>query len=116
VEFVNSDPAMVRLFVRFLRECYGVESKSIRLRISLFADHVAKQAEIERFWLERTSLPSTCLCRSVVNRHSRDSTRKRRNLLPYGTCRVILHRAAIVQSIYGGIQEYGGFEQPEWLG
>jgi hypothetical protein len=22
----------------------------------------------------------------------------------------------VVQSIYGSIQEYGGFERPEWLG
>lgn len=27
-----------------------------------------------------------------------------------------IHSTAIVQSIYGSIQEYGGFERPEWLG
>jgi len=36
--------------------------------------------------------------------------------LPYGTCKLVVHRRAIVQTIYGSIQEYGGFDRPEWLG
>jgi hypothetical protein len=39
----------------------------------------------------------------------------RKNKLPYGTCRVVVHDTALVQSIYGAIQEYVGFERPEWL-
>jgi hypothetical protein len=39
----------------------------------------------------------------------------RTNRLPYGTIRVCVRSTAIVQSIYGTIQEYGGFERPEWL-
>jgi hypothetical protein len=51
-----------------------------------------------------------------VNVYSKHSQKKRRNKLPYGTVRVCVHSTAIVQSIYGAIQEYGGFERPEWLG
>jgi hypothetical protein len=29
---------------------------------------------------------------------------------------VVVHSTALVQSIYRVIQEYGGFERPEWLG
>ena len=46
---------------------------------------------------------------------SRYSKRKRTNTLPYGTCRIIVHDTAILQHIYGAIQEYAGFERPEWL-
>jgi hypothetical protein len=35
--------------------------------------------------------------------------------LPYGTCRLVVHDTALVQSIYGAIQEYAGFDRPEWL-
>jgi creatinine amidohydrolase/Fe(II)-dependent formamide hydrolase-like protein len=35
--------------------------------------------------------------------------------LPYGTCRLVVHSTEIVQTIYGSIQEYGGFDRPEWL-
>jgi hypothetical protein len=33
-----------------------------------------------------------------------------------GTARLILHSTFVVQSIYGAIQEYGGFDEPAWLG
>ncbi len=75
-----------------------------------------RQREIEHFWLDTLSLPSTCLRKSTVNVYSKHSQKKRRNKLPYGTIRVCVHSTQIVQSIYGSIQEYGGFERPEWLG
>jgi hypothetical protein len=48
--------------------------------------------------------------------YSKHSQKKRRNKLPYGTCRLAVHDTRIVQSIFGSIQEYGGFDRPEWLG
>ena len=52
----------------------------------------------------------------MVNVYSKYSQKKRQNRLPYGTCRVSVCRTRIVQHIYGAIQEYGGFDRPEWLG
>jgi hypothetical protein len=51
----------------------------------------------------------------VVNVYSKHSKKKRRNKLPYGTCRVAVSRTRVVQSIYGAIQEIGGFERDAWL-
>jgi hypothetical protein len=116
VKFVNSDPEMVRLFVDFLRRHFDVTDTSFRVWCNLFADHVEHQHEIEQFWLDTLRLPRSCLCKSTVNVYSKHSQKKRRNKLPYGTVRVCVHSTAIVQSIYGAIQEYGGFERPEWLG
>jgi hypothetical protein len=53
--------------------------------------------------------------RSTVNRYSKYSKKKRRNKLPYGTCRVEVCRTRVVQSIYGAIQEIGGFTRDAWL-
>lgn len=39
----------------------------------------------------------------------------RRGKLPYGTSALCVHSTRIVQTISGSIQEYGGFERPEWL-
>jgi len=113
--FVNSDPEMVRFFVGFLRTCFGVEDNSIRLDCNLFADHIERQQEIEQFWLDTLELPPSCLRKSTVNVYSKYSKKLRKNRLPYGTIRVCVHSTEIVQSIYGAIQEYGGFERPEWL-
>jgi hypothetical protein len=115
VIFTNSDPAMVRYFVRFLRECLAVPDHKMRITCNLFADHVARQREIEDFWLGIAGLPRAQLTKSIVNVYSKHSQKKRRNKLPYGTCRLVVCDTAVVQSIYGAIQEYAGFERSEWL-
>jgi hypothetical protein len=115
VRFTNSDPAMVRVFVNFLRQCFEVPNVAFRVDCNLYADHIEPKRGIERFWLETLGLPSTCLRKTIVNVYSNYSKRKRKNKLPYGTCRVTVDSTAIVQSIYGSIQEYGGFDRPEWL-
>jgi hypothetical protein len=51
-----------------------------------------------------------------VNRYSKYSEKKRTNRLPYGTCALVVCSTEIVQTIYGSIQELGGFDRPEWLG
>jgi hypothetical protein len=116
VQFVNSDPEMARFFVRFLRKFYLVPDESFAVTCNLFADHLARQHEIEQFWLDTLDLPRSCLRKSTVNVYSKYSQKKRTNRLPYGTVRVVVHSTELVQQIYGAIQEYGGFERPEWLG
>ena len=99
----------------FLRTCYSVRDEDIRVDCNLFADHVERQREIEQFWLDALGLPASCLRRSKVNVYSKYSKKKHLGRLPYGTVRLCVHRTALVQQIYGAIQEYGGFERPVWL-
>jgi transcriptional regulator with XRE-family HTH domain len=115
LRFSNSDPEMARFFVRFLRTYFDVAPQDIRVTCNLFADHLDRQREIEDFWLATVELQRSSLCRSVVNVYSRHSQRKRRNMLPYGTLRVVVSRTRVVQSIFGAIQEYAGFRRDAWL-
>lgn len=107
---------MVRYFVEFLRTHFAMPDEEFTLACNLFADHLERQREIEQFWLDILSLPSSCLRKSTVNVYSKYSQKKRQNRLPYGTVRVCVHSTRVVQSIYGSIQEYAGFDRPEWLG
>jgi hypothetical protein len=81
----------------------------------LFADHVHRQREIEHFWLDVAQLSTRSLCKSYVNVYSKYSQKKRVNKFPYGTVRVTVTRTRVIQSIYGAIQEYAGFEREAWL-
>jgi transcriptional regulator with XRE-family HTH domain len=112
----NSDPEILRLFLKFVRSSFDVPEERLRIACNLFADHLERQQEIERFWLDALGLPREGLTKSVVNTYSKYSQKKRKNMLPYGTCRLSIHSVRVVQHIYGAIQEYGGFERPEWLG
>jgi hypothetical protein len=113
--FSNSDPAMVKLFVKFLRKYFDIQPADIRISCHLFADHLERQRQVERYWLEVAGLSDESLRKSVVNVYSRSSKRKRVNKLPYGTCQVVLSRILVLHSILGSIQEYGGFDRPAWL-
>ena len=115
VQLSNSDPELLRLFAHFLREFFFVRDKDFRVTCHLFTDHVERQHEVEQFWLDVLDLPRTCLCKSIVNVYSKHSQKKRKNKLPYGTCKITVHSTRVAQSIYGAIQECGGFERPEWL-
>jgi transcriptional regulator with XRE-family HTH domain len=115
VIFTNSDPAMVAFFRRFLSESLGVPDEKVRVTCNLFADHVDRQAQIEAYWLSLLGLPRSALCRSTVNRYSKYTQKKRRNKLPYGTCRLAVHDTKLVNELYGAIQEYAGFDREEWL-
>ena len=115
LRFTNSDPDMVRFFVRFLRTYFGVADDRITVFCNLYADHEARQREIEAFWLRELALPPDSLRKSTINVYSRYSQRKRQNMLPYGTCRVVVYDTRIVQIIHGSIQELAGFDRPAWI-
>ena len=115
VQFVNSDPAMIAFFWRFLRTCFDIPDEKVAVSCNLFADHASHQAEIEQFWLDLLDLPANCLRKSTVNHYSKYSQKKRRNKLPYGTCRLQIGDTRVVQHMYGAIQEYGDFEREKWL-
>jgi hypothetical protein len=97
VTFTNSDVDMVRFFLRFLCECYGIDDAQV----------------IHAWWLEHLALPASSLRAPAINRTSTASKRVRRPLI-HGTARLAVHSTFVVQSIYGAIQEYVGCSRPEW--
>lgn len=115
VKIINSDPEVLVYFIRFLRRHFAVRDDQFRVACNLFADHIDRQREIEDFWLERLALPRPCLRKTIVNRYSKYSKKKRQNRLPYGTTALIVGSTRIQQTLLGSIQEYGGFDRPEWL-
>lgn len=115
VQLVNADPEALVFFARFLRNEFDVPGEQMTVTCNLFADLEERQHEIERYWLKRLGLPATSLRKSAVDRYSKYSKKKRKNKLPFGTCSLRVHSTRIVRTIYGSIQEYGGFDRPEWL-
>ena len=113
-KLTNSDADLLLVFRHFLTECYAVPPERLRLSVNCFLNNGLDLDAIERWWLARLELPRSCLRGAVVNRPSSAGQAKRRTL-PYGTARITLDRTAVVQSIYGAIQEYAGIERPEWL-
>jgi transcriptional regulator with XRE-family HTH domain len=113
VRFSNSELPMLKLFLCFLRDCFGIDDNKIVLALNCYTD-VKSLKEIEEFWLKGLDLPRTCLRKSTVDRRPCGTQNKMGSILPYGTCRMMVYDVSVIQRIYGAIQEYGGFDKSQW--
>lgn len=111
INFVNSDPNMFMLFVRFLREELKVKNSEFVLYIHSHSTDVDEIQRQQQYWLDLLELPSSCI-RKVLYKIG---SQVRQNVLMNGVCSIRVYRTELVQHIFGAIQEYGGFDNPDWL-
>lgn len=115
--FSNSEVPMVAAFARFIRLFFDVPNERFTLRLNVYTSNGLSLAEIETHWLDALALPGTCLRNHTLDHFPTSSSGGKANKLPYGVGTLqVLQSTHIVQHIYGAIQEYGGFEEPRWLG
>ena len=117
VALTNSDVHMVKFFLRFLRECFDVPDEDMALHLNVYLNNGLTLDEVERYWLSELALPRSCCRRHIVDHRTPTTTGLKRGKLPYGVVNIRVGRStSLLQHIYGAIQEYGGFEEPRWLG
>lgn len=112
VNFANADIRMMKIFVKFLRKCYSIEPSEILISICCHLDHGLSLAEVENWWLRQLELPRSSIRKGIV---VTKQSKRRKKRLKYGVCSAWVHKTEVVQSIFGAIQEYGGFEDETWL-
>lgn len=119
VEFTNSDPDMMKLFLKFLNEYFCVKMSDVSIRCRYYTD-LSNVGEPEKYWLDYLGLPDECVRKSCVNYYPKSNSVDRKKYshgkLRYGVCRLVLHNIEITQKLYGAIQELTGVDKPEWLG
>lgn len=111
IHFVNSDPNMMKLFMRFLREELEIDDKIVSLQLHCHSHDPDTHRDMKIYWSSILNLPIECFQKVQVKKGS--TTRK--NRLENGICAIRISRTEFVMHIYGAIQEYGGFENPDWL-
>jgi predicted transcriptional regulator len=55
--FANSDPKMVKFFLKWLTRSCGVPTGNIRLRVGLNISHKNRVEEVENYWTKQTGIP-----------------------------------------------------------
>lgn len=111
LEFVNSNPQMMLFFIRFLREELHVQDEMIKINIHCHTDNPFEKDRIAKYWLELLQLQPE----SVRKIHALEKKTSRRKYLQNGVCGIRIESTELVQHIFGAIQEYGGFDNPDWL-
>jgi hypothetical protein len=90
VAFINSDPALIHLFIRFLGVAgIGRDRLACRLYIHESADVDAAQ----RFWLEATGLEPAQFARPTIKRHRPTTVRKNTGEDYHGCLRIDVRRS-----------------------
>src|SRR3989338_617423 len=102
VELTNSDPGIVKIFIRFLRETFGVVPRDIKVELRLFEHQDAGRA-ID-FWSKATSIPRKNFRKpyygiSISSRGKRPYYR-----LEHGIIRIVLSKTVLFHKILGGIE------------
>ena len=112
----NSDPAMQKLFIKFLRKFWNLKDEDITFKIQSYTDLHSKE-EIMEFWADTLDLPLSALrkCHWNLKPISSKSTLMKNGKLEYGTCCISVCDVKIIQEIYGAIQEFGNFTNEKWL-
>lgn len=82
--FVNSDPNMIILIIRWLRECLDVKLEDIVCRVGINEVHRERISEVEQYWSKITGIPISqfrkASLKRVVNKKTYENFHKH-----YGT-------------------------------
>lgn len=102
VSLSNSDPGLVKIFLKFLREVCNVPEEKITGEIRVYEHH--NKAYLLNFWNKATNISFNRL-KTIKNGVSISSQRLRPyNILPYGTIQVRVNSTQLYHRIMGWIE------------
>jgi hypothetical protein len=110
--FVNADPNMLVVYLHFLREEMQLDEKLATIYVQC---HTLDKEQIEaneQYWLNLLKLPVTNLRKT---RFKRGNPNTKHNIYQNGFCVINVARTELVHHIFGAIQEYANFDNPDWL-
>lgn len=93
VQISNTDPQMIKLFIKFLREVCGVFEEKIRAHLLLYPD--LNPEECKKFWIKNSGLYEGNFNKSVIILGKHKIRR-----LPYGVCYINVSSSYLKQKIF----------------
>lgn len=57
VGLANSDPEVIKIFIKWLRECFGYQISDLIARPTINSSHKYRADEIQKYWLSQTKIP-----------------------------------------------------------
>lgn len=74
VNFINSDPAMIQLFLYLLRSAFNIDESKLRMLVHLHEYH--EKSEVLQFWSNKTGIPLSKFSKSYLKPHTKKRVRK----------------------------------------
>jgi len=104
VEFSNSDPKMIQIFLRFLREICGINESRLRARIYCYSNQ--NEGELKKFWEKITKIPPSQFNRSYIRN---DFSPSKINRMKHGLLRITYSDTKLFYKIKEWIEELKNF-------
>lgn len=101
VDFTNTDPIAVLIFLRFLREVCGVAES--RLRVYLFIYEGQDAEPIRQYWSRLTRIPTDQFQQPYISKFRSD--RKRQKVLQNGVIHIRYSDKRLLQQIFSWIEQ-----------
>ena len=105
ITFNNSDPRMVRFFLKWLQNALKIPQRDIVLELYLHTSASKRVSEIQKFWSTATEFPLSRLQKIYFKKHSKSTNRKNINNLYCGVLRVKVRASSTyVRQIAGWVE------------
>lgn len=101
IDFANSDPAMVKIFVRFLREICGVDERRLRCSVYCYSNH--DSSKLIAFWSHLVRIPRSQFIKTYVRS---DFKLEKVNRMPNGLIHVRYSDKKLLRIVLGWIEDY----------
>ena len=101
VDFANSDPNMILVFLKFLREICGVNEAKLRIYLYCYSNQDVQI--LIRFWSKTTSIPEEQFTKPYVRK---DFDVKKIGKMRYGLIHIRYSDKKLLQLLLGWIQGY----------
>ena len=104
VEFCNTDKAMMRFFIGFLRKYFEIRNDEISIHLKFYSGNGITFDDAKLDWLNVLGLEESSLRKSQIDIIRKDGYGKKKGRKPYGVCYLKVFRTDVIQKILGEIQ------------
>lgn len=101
VDFANSNPEMIRIFVRFLREICGVNEKKLRVYLYCYSNQNIES--LLNYWYKLTNIPKSQFSKPYIKR---DFLPEKIGKMKYGLVHIRYADKKLLFQIDNWIKEY----------
>ena len=107
IRFSNSNPALVKIFVKFLKVICGVENDRIKMSLIVYPD--VSSREIKNYWAKFLDLPVSQFTKTTVLEHRNGKSLKKHS--EFGTITIYVHNTKLLGIIKEWAREYAHVAQ-----
>ncbi|OIO78679.1 MAG: hypothetical protein AUJ89_06360 [Candidatus Omnitrophica bacterium CG1_02_43_210] len=101
VDFVNSDPLMIKMFLEFLRRICGIDES--RLRVYLYTHENSNIDNLKLFWSNVTDISLKQFIKPYIRRSNLNLSNRK---MPHGLIHIRYYDKRLLETILNWVEEY----------